>query len=203
MKIGPKYKIARRLGAPVFEKTQTQKFAIAEARKGSGKGRGRPRQISDYGLQLIEKQKARYYYGLSEKQFANAIKEAQNSQGDPVDNLFDRLERRLDTVILRANFGPSRMFCRQLISHGHLWVDSRKVTVPSYRIKPGQVISIRPQSLDKGVFSGFDERLKNAQLPSWIKLDIKERTCQIDGRPNRQEMDLLFDLASVMEFYSR
>jgi len=204
MKIGPKYKIARRLGAPVFEKTQTQKYALSESKKGQRRRSGRPRQISDYGLQLIEKQKARYYYCLSEKQFSRSVKEARGQQvKDPASALFESLEKRLDSTLIRAGFGPSRLFCRQLISHGHIMVNDRKVTIPSYKLQPGDKITIRPQSKDKGVFSTLSESLSGSRSASWIKINTKDLSIEVTGEPKKDETDLLFDLPTVLEFYSR
>ncbi len=202
MKIGPKYKIARRLGAPVFEKTQTQKYALSESRKAKAMG-GRRKRVSDYGLQLIEKQKARYSYALSEKVFSRNVRNAiEQKQKKPSEALFESLERRLDTIVTRAGFGPTRFFCRQLISHGHILVNGRRVTVPSYYVKDGDVIQVKKKSLEKELFKGH-EVAKDSQTVSWITVDPKEMKITVKGTPARAELDLLFDIDSVLEFYSR
>src|SRR3954468_519236 len=121
MKLGPKYKIARRLGAPIFEKTQTQKFALSLARKEKSTKR-RPKPKSEFGTQLNEKQKARFTYGISEKQFANYVKQSLNGS-EPVQKLFAKLERRLDNVIYRAGLASTRAQARQIAAHGHSTVN--------------------------------------------------------------------------------
>src|SRR5690348_2193115 len=128
MLLGPKYKICKRLGASVFEKCQTQKFQLAEARA-PRKTRGR-RGGSDFGTQLLEKQKARFTYGLSESQFSRYVHEAMEKKGkDSVIGLLTRLESRLDNVIYRAGFVKTRRAARQMVSHGHVLVNGRRVNV--------------------------------------------------------------------------
>jgi small subunit ribosomal protein S4 len=147
MKIGPRYKIARRLGAPIFEKTQTAKF---KARTGETR---RPPMRSDFGKQLIEKQKARFTYGVSEKQFSSYVKTVLESKTSvPVQKLLEKLETRLDNVVYRSGFASTRQFARQVVSHGHVLVNGRKLNVPSYVVKPGDMISIREGSKSNGIF---------------------------------------------------
>ncbi len=204
MKIGPKYKIARKLGAPVFEKTQTQKFALSESKK-SRKGGKRPKQITDYGIRLREKQKGRYSYGLSEKVFGRIVREAMHNKAgkNSSDMIVEALESRLDSVLTRAGFGPTRFFCRQLVSHGHVLVNDRKVTVPSYKVKNEDVIKIKPKSMEKNIFKNEDvENMNNSDL-SWLKIDSKNKIITFKGLPKKEEIDLLFDIDLVLEFYSR
>src|SRR3989344_3575241 len=125
MKIGPKYKIARRLQAPVFEKTQTAKYALSLARKERAGGRGRTKPKSEFGLQLLEKQKARFSYGLSERQFRTYVEKSLRV-GAPVQKLFTTLETRLDNVLYRAGLTKSRAQGRQAASHGHMLVNGRR-----------------------------------------------------------------------------
>src|SRR6185312_9992594 len=125
MKIGPKYKIAKRLGASVFEKTQGQKFAIAQERTARNKPRGRG--ATEYGKQLLEKQKVRITYGISERQFGNYVAEAMATHGaNPAELLHRLLELRLDNVIYRLGLAPTRRAARQMVSHGHITVDGVK-----------------------------------------------------------------------------
>ena len=202
MKIGPKYKIARRLGAPVFEKTQTQKFALSESRK--RRPFGRPQQVSDYGLQLKEKQKARYSYALTEKVFGRMVRNAmKQTAAKPADALFETLERRLDATVTRSGLGPTRLFCRQLISHGHILVNGRRVTIPSYTVSTGDVIQVKPSSVEKGLFQNSAQNESSSSAPSWLVVDDKQKTITITGMPVKDEVDLLFDTNSVLEFYSR
>src|SRR5690606_30165190 len=144
MKIGPKYKIARRLGAPVFEKTQSQKYALSLARK-ERTSKGRPRAKSDYGKQLIEKQKARFSYGLTEKQFRGYVDKSLSAKS-PAQKLFSLLETRLDYTVFRAGLAKTRAQARQAVSHGHITVGGRRVTIPSILLTEGDVIGIRPGS---------------------------------------------------------
>ena len=161
MIIGPKYKIARRLGANVFEKTQTQKFAMRAEQKAGGKSMGRkPRAKSDFGLGMIEKQKARFSYGITSKQFTNYVQKATEKKGNTADILTGLLESRLDNVALRAGYATTRQAARQMTSHGHLTVNGKIVTIPSYQVKVGDVIGIREGSKKKALFSTLDERLK-------------------------------------------
>jgi small subunit ribosomal protein S4 len=204
MKNGPKFKIARRLGAPIFEKTQTQKFALSQSRKDKGKRSKFPKKQTEFGLQLTEKQKARFSYLLSEKQFSNYVKQAVEKKGqDTVNLVYESLELRLDNAIFRMGFASTRAFARQVVSHGHVMVNGRRVNVPSYKLSVGDKISIREGSKNKGVFAGLDERIQNIDIPAWIKLDASKKEAVIEGKPNVKNADLLFDLNSVIEFYSR
>lgn len=200
MFIGPKYKIARRLGAGVFEKTQTQKFALRQARK-KAERRGKPK--SDYGLQLLEKQKARFSYALSEKQFSKYVLDALRKKGNNQDLLYHMLESRLDTVVLRANLATTRLAARQLVSHGHITVNGKRVTIPSMQIKIGDVISVREGSKKKTVFANLAEKLGKLQAPSWLKVDADKQTVTVQGAPKLNASELIFNIGQVLEFYSR
>ncbi|MCK5059921.1 MAG: 30S ribosomal protein S4 [Candidatus Pacebacteria bacterium] len=202
MKIGPKYKIARRLKSPVFEKTQTQKFVLSESKK--SRPVRRRKNITDYGRQLLEKQKARYSYLLTEKQFSRYIFEAMARKDKKnADALFENLESRLDNVVLRLGLAPTRPSARQMVSHGHIFVNSRKMTIPSYRVSINDVISVKERSLSKGVTIGLEERLKEVTVPVWISLDAAKKEGVIKKKPVLEGVDLLFDIQSVLEFYSR
>ncbi len=201
MKIGQRYKIARRLGAPVFEKTQNQKFALRSERKGSTGGK--PKTRSDYGLGLIEKQKARYSYGITSKQFTNYVKKAISLKGNASEHLTRMLESRLDTVALRAGYATTRQAARQLTSHGHLTVNGKIVTIPSYAVKVGDVIGIREGSKKKVLFATLDDRFKTVKLPAWLKLNFDKKEVTIDGIPHIATTELLFNPGTVLEFYSR
>jgi small subunit ribosomal protein S4 len=203
MIIGPKYKIARRLGAPVFEKTQTQKYTLSQGRK-EKRGRGGPRQKTDFGVQMNEKQKARFSYLLTEKQFSNYVKKALATRGtDNVGTLYEMLERRLDNTVLRAGFAHARGLARQMVSHNHIQVNGRTVNVPSFKVSLGDVITVREGSSKKPLFAGLEERLQAKTAPSWIKVDAAKKRAEIQGAPKAEKGELLFDLNSVIEFYSR
>jgi len=203
MKIGPKYKIARRLGAPIFEKTQTPKYALSLARKersGRSGRRGRPK--SEYGLALIEKQKARFSYGLGEKQFRNYVNKALRSP-DPTKTLFSFLESRLDNVLFRAGLAKTRPQARQTASHGHVMINNTRVTVPSILLSKGDTITLRGGSLDKALFGETTERMKAVASPPWLKTDPVKKSVKIEGEPTYVFQEQLFDLGKVIEFYSR
>ncbi len=198
-----KYKIARRLGAKVYEKTQSQKFMLSEQRRGKSRS-GRPRRPTDYGLALIQKQRIRFAYGVSEKQFSNAVKKAFDSAKHgaiPADTLFSLLEKRLDNVVYRSGIASTRAFARQLTTHGHITVNGKKIDIPSYSVRKGDIISIREGSKSKPVFAELEKALKSANNPSWLKIDPAKLTVEIVGDPKNP--DPFFDFQAVIEFYSR
>lgn len=203
MKIGPKYKIARRLGVGVFEKTQTQKFAVRSEQKRAASKNQKPRTKSDYGLGLLEKQKARYSYGITSKQFGNYVAKATERKGNSSELLISLLESRLDNVALRAGFASTRQAARQMTSHGHLTINKKIVTIPSYQVKVGDVIGIREGSKKKGLFTTLDERLKTIKIPAWLKLNFDKKEVVVDGIPNAAPTELMFNVGAVLEFYSR
>ncbi len=204
MIIGPKYKIARRLNAPVFEKTQTQKFALSEARRSKSKSAGRPKAKSNYGRQLNEKQKARFTYGISDTQFGNYVKKIMAQKGlNQSEKLIESLERRLDNVVYRSGFAATRRFARQIVSHGHIVVNGRRVNIPSYQVSLGDVIKAREGSLKTKLFVNLDEKLKTYTAPAWVGFDSEKKEAKIQGMPKVQNGDLLFDPKAVLEFYSR
>ncbi len=199
---GPKYKIARRLGAPIFEKTQTQKYALHLERRSKKKGFSKPK--SEFGLQLIEKQKARFIYGMGERQFSNFVKEALSKKsGKAPQTIFEYLELRLDNVIYRLGYSPTRGGARQMVSHGHIAVNGRRVTTPGRRMELGDKIEISNRSLNKPLFATIDEKIKNAAIPSWLKLDAVKKIAEIQGMPQYVKTENMFDLNTVIEFYSR
>jgi small subunit ribosomal protein S4 len=203
MIIGPKYKIARRLGAPVFEKTQTQKYALSQARREKTR-RSFSRPKSEYGLQLLEKQKARFTYGMTEKQFSKYAKNALASKDvSGVSKLYTNLEMRADNIVYRSGFASTRMAARQMVSHGHITLNGKRITIPSMLLKVGDSVSIRDASQKKPLFLTLDERLNAVNRPSWISFDIGTKTAKIQGVPKYEPHECLFDLKAVLEFYSR
>ena len=201
MQIGPRYKKARYLGAPVFLKTQTQKYAIrAQAKQKTAK---RKRGKSEYGQQLLEKQKARYSYGVSSGQFANYVTKALQATGDNAKNLLNLLEGRLDNVVVRAGFAKSRSAARQMVAHGHIVVDGKKVTIPSYEVSIGEKVGIREGSKKKPLFANLDEELKASKSPAWLSVDAGTHVITVAGEPTVETSDLLFDVRAVLQFYTR
>ncbi len=199
---GPKYKIARRLGAPIFEKTQTQKYVLHTERRGKKRGFSKPK--SEYGIQMNEKQKARFTYGLSERQFSNYVKAAlEKKSTHAVGAIFHSLESRLDNVVYRLGLSKTRLGSRQMVSHGHILVNGRRGTAPSRQLVVGDTVEIRAGSLGRGIFANLEENLKNTTVPSWISFDITKKTAKIVGAPLWVPSDNMFDLNAVVEFYSR
>jgi small subunit ribosomal protein S4 len=201
MKIGPKYKIARRLGAPVFEKTQTAKYTLSLSRKErAGKVPQRPK--SEFGLALHEKQKARYTYGLSEKQFRSYVDKALKS-ANPALKLFTLLESRLDNVLFRAGLAKTRAAARQIASHGHALVNGRRVTVPSILLKKGDKVGVRAGSATSPLFAEAGERMKSQTAPAWLSVDPEAKEATVAGEPAYERGEQVFDLGVVIEFYNR
>jgi len=202
MRIGSKYKIARRLGTPVFEKTQTEKFVTREARRAKNSKAKRPRPRTGFGLQLLEKQKARYTYNIAEKQFAKYVKDALDKKGNPLDLLYSSLESRLDNIVYRTGFAGTRQMARQLVSHGHILVNGKKTNVPSYTLKEGDVISVREGSKGKKPFEVFASK-ENDSSPKWIFVDTKKGTATV-GKVDAYDSTVNnFNLTTVIEYYSR
>lgn len=205
MKIGPKYKIAKRLGASVFEKTMSQKFALSQERAERNRTRGRRgRGPTEYGKQLLEKQKVRLTYGISEKQFSAYVSEAMKSHGaKPADVLHRSLEMRLDSIVYRLGLAPTRRAARQMVSHGHITVDGRKTTIPSRRMYVGDVIGVREGSKGRAYFDNFGEKFAERKLPSWLSWNPKSMEGGIVELPTTDSADPAGDLSAVLSFYSR
>lgn len=202
MKIGPKYKICKRLGNAVFEKCQTQKFALSEARMGKKRGR-RPGAMSDFKRQLLEKQKMRYVYGLSEQQLSRYVKESLKRSENPIETLMKRLEARLDNVVYRMGLAKTRRLARQMVSHGHVTVNGKKMTVPSHQIKSKDVVAIREGSKETGLFATILEDHESNAVPTWISFDLKSLQGTVAAEPTYSTTEILFDPEQVLEYYSR
>lgn len=202
MKIGPKYKIARRLGSAVFEKTQTAKFSLNEQKKSKNLRQKRPSSV--FGQQLIEKQKLRFTYCITEKQLKNYVKKViDTSKTNQSDLLFKKLENRLDNVVLRTGFVKTRPLARQAVSHGHFTVNGTRVNIPSYSVKKGDVIAVREGSKIKKLFENAEKTLSEAPTLSWLKTNAKDLSVQVTGEATYTPQELHFDLNSVMEYYKK
>lgn len=205
MKTGPRYKIAKRLGASVFEKAQTQKFALSAERSAKNKrGGGRGRQ-SEYGKQMLEKQKVRITYGLTERQFRNYVHKALAAVHSmkPSDRLHELLELRLDNVIWRLGLASTRRAARQMVAHGHLVIGEKKTRVPSHALAVGDRIRVREGSKEHGVLVGFSDRFAERPLPSWLSWNPKAMEGTIVERPTATSADPAGDLVAVLSFYTR
>ncbi len=199
MIIGAKYKVCRRLGTGVFEKCQNQKYALSEARHEKSARGKRRKQVSDYGQQLIEKQKIRFSYGITEKQLGNYVKEATFLKKiAPRDGLFQLLESRLDNTLYRLGIASTRRLARQMVSHGHFTVNGVRTNVPSFRIKQGDIVALKEGSKSRVLFQNFE---KKAVSSTWLSFDAKNISAKVTGTP--VNIDTFLDFGSVLEFYSR
>lgn len=170
------------------------------------KFRKRPRRaLSEYGRMLREKQALKEIYGLRERQFKKYVKEALSKRGrvDIGDYLVKRLEKRLDNVVFRLSLAETRRQARQMVSHGHFLVNGKKVKIPSFEVKKGDKIEVRPSSKNKGLFKDLKERLKDRKIPSWLKLDFNTLSAQVIGEPTLEEVNLPVQLSLVFEFYAK
>ena len=158
----------------------------------------RQRQKSEYGLQLAEKKKIRDEYGLREKQFRAYFKKGKDSGV-----IFQLLESRLDNAVFRAGLTITRPAARQMVSHGHILVNNRKVTIPSYHLRQGDTFSVREQSRARGTYEDYDLRMKKFEAPGWMTLDKRKMESKIVENPNLKEEPQPFNFQSVIEFYNR
>lgn len=198
MHIGPRYKIARRYGAELFEKTSTQKFALREGNR-EGKKRGNRNQ-SDFARQLAEKQKARFLYGLGGRQIRRISRAANLKRGAAADELFQALEMRLDNAVFRAGLASTRRAARQFVSHGHILVNGRRTTIPSRLLTSGDIVSVRPQSAAKKL---WPEQKEERPIPAWLSYDGTKRAFTVTGAPKLTRAELPFAIDTVLEFYRR
>lgn len=202
MRIGPKYKICRRLGNGVFEKCETPKFQLAKARKMGTRGKFGRKSKTEFGTQLLEKQKVRFSYFITERQLSNYVGEARKDVGHSTGRLYEFLERRLDNVVYRAGFVPTRIFARQVVSHGHIEVNGKRITIPSYSVRVGDVITIRKGSKENGIFKNLNERLADRSCPNWLSREGDVIT--VTGVPSLDtQNEFTLDFGTVIEFYTR
>lgn len=161
-------------------------------------------RMTDFGKQLREKQKARWIYGLNERQFSNLFKEATKKRGDTGMTLVQLLESRLDNVIFRAGFAKTRAAARQFVGHAQFDVNGKKVNIPSYRVRVGEVIRVRATKKQKGPWKVLEEALKNQKPSSWLTVDGKDLSIKVTGQPTAEELKQQpFDARQIVEFYSR
>jgi small subunit ribosomal protein S4 len=200
----PKFKICRRLGPGVYDKCQTTKFSTSGGGKaGAPGGMGkRPKALTEYGTQLVEKQKIRFSYGITERQLSNYVKKATHIKGaGTAEKFYEDLESRLDNVIYRMGLANSRRGARQMVSHGHFVVNDHKVTIPSYEVRVGDIVKIREGSKAKKIFGNLAERMKDYKAPAWIEFNIDKMEGKILAKP--KNIETFLDLNAVLEFYSR
>jgi small subunit ribosomal protein S4 len=202
--LGPKCRLCRREGIKLFlkgERCLTEKCAIERRSYPPGEhGRGRIKQ-SEYLMQLREKQKARRYYGLLEKQFHNTYKKASRGSGAPGENLLRMLETRLDNVVYRLGFAGSRAQARQLVRHGHFQVNGRRVNIPSYGVRPNDVITLKSGSAAAALVQ--DATDLTASVSPWLQADHEGLTGKVLRWPERAEIDTPVQESLIVELYSK
>jgi small subunit ribosomal protein S4 len=194
---GPSWKISRRL-----------KYSVSETGKELGKRAYPPGQhgqrrskISEYGIQLQEKQKVRYTYGLNERQFRKTFNEAKNMKGPQGENFLFLLESRLDNLVYRAGYAKTRQQARQLVNHAHFLVDGKKVDIPSYRVRPGQEVSLRERSSKLSI---IDENLDNVRVRlDFVAFDENKKSFTFKRLPERKEILEDIKESLIVEFYNR
>lgn len=200
---GPKAKLCRKFGENIFGSAKYDKI-LAKRKYPSGQhGRLMRRKLSDYGVHLREKQKLRLTYCLMEKQFKNYFVKAAKATGVTGDNLMQLLERRLDNVVYRLGFATTRMQSRQFINHGHIMVNGKKVDIPSFLVKEGDIIEVRPQSRGMKMLVEALERTEVTSPYSWLTVDKENMRGSFDSIPAASEIPITVDLRLIVEFYSK
>ncbi|MBN1484948.1 MAG: 30S ribosomal protein S4 [Chloroflexia bacterium] len=201
-------KLCRREGVKLMlkgERCYTNKCAIERRNYPPGQhGAVRQRRrISDYGLRLRAKQQTRRMYGLMERQFRRLFREAEREPGNTGENFLRLLERRLDNVVYRLGLAKSRSHARQLVRHGHIMVRGRKTNIPSYLVRPGETVSVRPESRRRTYFKDLAEELDAGTVPEWLSLNAGEMSATVVREPSPEECEQVLQPQLVVEFYSR
>ncbi|OGH23786.1 MAG: 30S ribosomal protein S4 [Candidatus Levybacteria bacterium RIFCSPHIGHO2_02_FULL_42_12] len=195
---GPKHRLARREGVNILEKTSASLQRRLTVPPGVH-GRRRRRRLSEFGQQLREKQKAKATYGMLEKQFSRLVKTVQQKRGDTAEMILGLLETRLDNIVYRLNFAKTRFMARQLVSHGHTLVDGKKVTIPSYQVKEGSIISLS----SKMGKNSLVVKLIEENLPILPFLEREATFGKLVRMPTLADVQVLFDMQLIIEYYSR
>jgi len=207
--LDPKCKICRRAGEKLFlkgDRCDTPKCAMVRKPYppgAGGKGMRRPKRLSEYGIQLRTKQKMKMMYGMRERAFANYVKKAITQKTDSGKKLIELLESRTDNAVFRLGLAQSRSVARQVVGHGHIFVNGRRCTIPSRELRVGDVISVRPQSENKKVFSNLDIFLKKYNPPAWLNLDKSKKEGTIISKPLLDRSEIGININAIIEFYSR
>ncbi len=199
-------RLCRRSGEKLMLKGSrclTPKCAMERRSKAPGQQPGRRRRISDRGLQLREKQKARYTYGILEKQFRRIFAQAERQSGITGENLLVLMERRLDNVVYRLGFADSRSQARQLVQHGHIVLNGRKTDIPSCLVKEGDTISWKERSTGTEYYKQLVHSIESKSVLSWLSLDRENLAGQVLSLPTPDDIDAKFEGKTIVEYYSR
>ena len=203
---GPACRLCRRVGEKLFLKGNrcfTPKCAFEKRRNPPGEVSRRRRRPSDYAVHLMEKQKAKYVYGVLESQFRKYMNEAFNTPGVTGVNLLRSLERRFDNVVFRLGFADCRRQARQLILHGHFQVNGRKTNIPSYAVKVGDIITWKESDKSTDFYAERTAGGTRSPIPAWLALDSAEMSGRIVSFPSDEELQTNIDSRLIVEFYSR
>ena len=203
---GPACRLCRRVGEKLFlkgERCYTPKCAVDRRRTPPGDRSMRRRRISDHGIKLREKQKARYMYGVMEAQFSKYMDRAFRQTESTGQNLIRQLETRLDNVTYRLGFADSRRQARQLVMHGHLTVSDRKTDIPSYSVRPGDIIEWKESRKDSEYAKLMSADLPKRPVPAWLELDVQNLKATVRRLPSDEELDTTIDTRLIVEYYSR
>lgn len=201
---GPSCKLCRREGTKLYlkgDRCYTDKCAIARRAYAPGQHGQSRKKMGNYGMQLREKQKAKRIYGLLEAQFRKTYDEADRLKGKTGENLLILLERRIDNVVYRLGFAGSRPEARQLVRHGHFTVNGVKVNIPSYVVKPGDVVTVKSKSTQSDKFKAIAEVATN--VPKWLTVDKDKMEGQVIALPQREDIDIPVNETLIVELYSR
>lgn len=198
-----KGKLVRRFGENVFGNPKFDKLLNRKAYAPGQHGQSHRRRLSNYGVQLQEKQKIKYMYGLLEKQFRANFKKADKMKGETGTMMLQLLERRLDNIIYRLAFAPTRPAARQLVNHGHFLVNGKPVNIPSFSVKPGDVINVKEKSKKMDIILNSMKRIKGDLELTWLQLDKAKMKGTFIEIPDRDQMNLTFDERLVVELYSK
>ena len=196
----------RREGVKLFLKgvrCYSDKCAFAVRAYAPGQHGQARKKVSEYGIQLREKQKARRIYGILERQFHNCFERAEKQKGITGENLLIMLERRLDNVVYRLGLAESRSQARQIVTHGHIAVNGKRLDIPSALVKAGDVVSVMENSRGKEYFKGMAETLATKTVPAWMVLDAQNLCGKIDRFPTREEIDVPIAEHLIVELYSK
>ncbi len=199
-------RLCRREGDKLFlkgERCYTGKCAMDRRPFAPGQHGRRRSKVSEYGLQLREKQKAKRIYGVLETQFFNYYIEAERRNGIAGDNLLIILETRLDNVVYRAGLGRSRTEARQVVRHNHILVNGKKVNIPSYLVKAGDVITLKEKSLNLQRFKDIIETTGSRTAPEWMDVDLENRTIKVNEVPTREVIEVPVNETLIVELYSK
>jgi small subunit ribosomal protein S4 len=205
--IGPVCRLCRREGMKLFlkgERCYTEKCAIEKRNFAPGQhGKTRKSKMAGYGVQLREKQKVKRIYGVLEDQFRRYFEQAERTRGITGETLLQLLERRLDNVVYRIGYATSRAQARQLVRHGHFTVNGRKVDIPSFSVKPGDVVSVRQSSRQNASILHAIEEVKGRGVPEWLQSSAEAMEAKISSVPTREQINLPVQEQLIVELYSK